>query len=53
VKRYYFYYIKSRTINIKKKDGGIDIQVGELISQSKEDPEELEIFMNQFKINLP
>jgi serine/threonine protein kinase len=52
-KRYYFYYIKSRTINIKKKDGGIDIQVGELISQSKEDPEELEIFMNQFKINLP
>ncbi|MBX3008044.1 MAG: hypothetical protein KF816_08465 [Melioribacteraceae bacterium] len=52
-KRYYYYYQQIRTINIQKRHGIIDISETELISQSKADPDELEIFMKQFNISVP
>lgn len=52
-KRYYYFYQKSRTINIQKRQGVLEIQEVELISQPKTDPDELELFIEQFKINLP
>gem|GEM_PF-6844661 len=51
-KRYYFYYLQNRQINIQKKEGGVEIKEVELITQSKEDPAELEIFMKQFNLNI-
>ncbi|MCZ7603058.1 MAG: serine/threonine-protein kinase [Melioribacteraceae bacterium] len=52
-KRYYYYYQHNRNIYIQKKDGKIDIEEIELISQSKTDPNELGIFLKQFNISIP
>lgn len=51
-KRYYFYNKFVRAVNIQKKQGVTEFAEFELIEQSKADPEELELFMNQFDINL-
>jgi serine/threonine protein kinase len=52
-KRYYFYYKQNRPINVHKKDGVLEFNEVELITQSKEDPNELELFMKQFDLRLP
>lgn len=52
-KRYYFYYKQNRPVNIHKKDGVLEFKEVELITQSKEDPEELELFMKQFNLQIP
>lgn len=52
-KRYYFYYKQNRPVNIHKKDGVLEFNEVELITQSKEDPDELELFMKQFELRIP
>lgn len=50
--RFYFYYKQIRPVTIKKMDGILQFKEIELISQPKEDPEEIELFVKQFGINL-
>jgi len=52
-KRYYFYYKDKKEVVIKRSKGQLNIQEIELIKQSKEDPEELQLFLNQFQISIP
>jgi serine/threonine protein kinase len=52
-KRYYFYYKEKKEIKIQRKKGIITLKETELIPQSKEDPEELALFLKQYQINLP
>lgn len=52
-KRYYFYYKEKKEVVIRRKNGQINIQEIELIKQSKEDPEELQLFLNQYQITIP
>lgn len=52
-RRYYFYYLHNRPVNIHKKDGVLEFKEVELITQSKEDPEELELFIKQFNLLIP
>ncbi len=49
-KRSYFYYKQNRPISINKKDGVLEFTEVELIAQSKEDPEELQLFLKQFQL---
>lgn len=52
-KRYYFYNKQNRLINIEKKHGVTEFKEFELLSQTKEDPDELDFFIKQFDIKLP
>lgn len=52
-KRFYFYYKLNRPVNIHKKDGVLEFKEIELVTQSKEDPEELDLFMKQFELRIP
>lgn len=52
-KRFYFFYKQNRPVIIRKTDGVIEFSELELITQSKDDPEELDLFLEQFKIKLP
>lgn len=52
-KRYYFYYLHNRPVNIHKKDGVLEFKEVELITQSKDDPDELELFIKQFDLQIP
>ncbi len=52
-KRYYFHYLQKRIVNIQRKNGETNVTEVELITQSKADPEELTLFMEQFKLIVP
>jgi serine/threonine protein kinase len=51
--RYYFYYKQNRPVNIHKKDGVLEFKEVDLITQSKADPDVLELFIKQFELRIP
>jgi DNA-binding helix-hairpin-helix protein with protein kinase domain len=52
-KRYYFYYKDKKEIKIQKRKGILSLKDTTLIPHSKEDPEELQLFLDQYQITLP
>ncbi len=51
-KRYY-YGKERKEIKIQKRKGLLTLKESELIPQEKEDPEVLELFLNQYQLHLP
>lgn len=51
-KRYYYFFGQLAKVHIGRKNGRLEFKEVELLSQSKEDPDELRLFIEQFNLNL-